>query len=109
MESPIDSQAVIEVNSVYIKQGQLHGDNAFVAIDTEWGLGRWGHGPDGHITEFGAAAAKDTALETDQHPPPPRLSSTPRAWGDHRGQPLAYCIAYSASQERVAMKALRKA
>jgi hypothetical protein len=70
MESPIDSQDVVEVNSVYIKQGQLHGDTAFVAIDTEWSHARWGYGPDGHITEFGAANADDTVLVTDLQPIP---------------------------------------
>jgi hypothetical protein len=70
MGNLIDSQAVVEVNSVYIKQGQLHGDNAFVTIDTEWSLARWGYGPDGHITEFGAADAGDTVLVTDLQPIP---------------------------------------
>jgi hypothetical protein len=42
----------------------------FVAIDTEWGLNRWGYGPDGHITEFGAADAEDTVLVTDLQPLP---------------------------------------
>jgi hypothetical protein len=72
MKSPRDSQDDIKANSVYIKQGQLHGDTAFVAIDTEWSLAnRWGYGPDGHITEFGAADAEDTVLVTDLQPPIP--------------------------------------
>jgi hypothetical protein len=46
-------------------------DTAFVAIDTEWGLNRWGYGPDGHhITEFGAADAQDAVLVTDLQPLP---------------------------------------
>jgi hypothetical protein len=70
MESLRDSQDAIEVNSVNIKQGQLHGDTAFVTTDTEWNLSRWGYGPDGHITEFGAADAEDTVLVTDLQPIP---------------------------------------
>jgi hypothetical protein len=62
----IDSQIVVEVNSAYIKQGQLH-------VDTEWSHARWGYGPDGYITEFGAANAEDTVLVTalcSPSPPP---------------------------------------
>jgi hypothetical protein len=68
-----DSQDLVEVNSVYIKQDQLHGDSDFVCIDTEWSQASWGYGPDGYITEFGAADAEDSVLVTGLQPiPPPR-------------------------------------
>jgi hypothetical protein len=53
-----------------VGRGQLHGETAFVAIDTEWDLNRWGYGPDDHITEFGAADAEDAVLVTDLQPLP---------------------------------------
>ena len=53
----------------------------FVAIDTEWGLNRWGYGPDGHITEFGAADAEDTVLVTDLQPPIPSAGRERTALG----------------------------
>ena len=62
MAELIDSKDLVAVNSVYIKQDQLHGDNKFVCIDTEWSAASWGYGPKGHITEFGAADAEDTVL-----------------------------------------------
>jgi len=66
----IDSKDLVAVNSVYIKQDQLHGDSDFVCIDTEWSEASWGHGPDGYITEFGAADAEDTVLVTGLQPIP---------------------------------------
>jgi hypothetical protein len=35
MAELIDSQGLVAVDSVYIKQDQLHGNNEFVCIDTE--------------------------------------------------------------------------
>jgi hypothetical protein len=70
MAELIDSQGLVAVNSVYIKQDQLHGDNEFVCIDTEWSHARWEYGPDGFITEFGAANAEDSVLVTGLQPIP---------------------------------------
>jgi hypothetical protein len=67
----------VAVNSVYIKQDQLHGDNEFVTTDTEWSFARWGYGPDGYIAEFGADDAKDSVLVTDLQPPPPPPPTPP--------------------------------
>jgi hypothetical protein len=41
-----------------------------VPLTPSTGVNRWGYGPDGHITEFGAADAKDTVLVTDLQPLP---------------------------------------
>ena len=78
-----DSQDLVEVNSVYIKQDQLHGDSDFVCIDTEWSLASWGYGPDGYITEFGAANAEDTrCLLLACSPSPPQAERGPRRKGN---------------------------
>ena len=65
-----DSKDLVAVNYVYITPDQLHGDSDFVCIDTEWSLASWGYGPDGYITEFGAADAEDTVLVTGLQPIP---------------------------------------
>jgi hypothetical protein len=72
MEDLIGSKGLVAVNSdyAYIKQDQLHGASNFVTTDTEWSLARWGYGPNGHITEFGAADAEDTVLVTGLQPIP---------------------------------------
>ena len=62
MEDLIDSKDLVAANSDYIKQDQLHGDSDFVCIDTEWSQASWGYGPDGYITEFGAADAEERSL-----------------------------------------------
>jgi hypothetical protein len=67
-----DSKDLVAVNSVYITPDQLHGDSDFVCIDTEWSQTRWGYGPDGYITEFGAADAGGTVLVTGLQPIPPQ-------------------------------------
>jgi hypothetical protein len=88
MEDLVDSQGLVAANSVYIKQGQLHGDNKFVCIDTEWSTASWGHGPKGHITEFGAADAEDTVLVTGLQPIP---SSGPELTKRRKGNCRSPC------------------
>jgi hypothetical protein len=51
----------------------IHGDSDFVWIDTEWSQASWGCGPDGYITEFGAAEmpkTRYTVLVTGLQPIP---------------------------------------
>jgi hypothetical protein len=78
MEDLIDSKGLVAANSDYIKQDQLHGDSDFVTTDTEWSQTRWGYGPGGYITEFGAADAGGTVLVTGLQPTPPQAERGPR-------------------------------
>ena len=64
MEGLKEPQDEIKANSVCIGPHQLPISTNFVAIDTEWNAPRWGYGPDGHITEFGAAHAEAAVLVT---------------------------------------------
>jgi hypothetical protein len=75
MEDLIDSQDLVEVNSVYIKQDQLHGDmeTTHLLTSTRNGVllvGATALMATSRITEFGAANAEDTVPVTDLQPIP---------------------------------------